>query len=153
MSLQTIVAGLEGILDDIRVADEAASSARIQIVGWRGQKAHTAPAAWVNLRASTADRSAGRVLERMPFELWLTRNPADCEDRELRELARLADLALPIVDDRLAPSAVAGTLGVDQAKRTGFSFTTADAAEGAGAASPVPALLIPVTVEWRSTHC
>lgn len=153
MSLTAIVTGLEGILDAIRVADEAATGSRIQIVGWRGQKAHTAPAAWINLRATSAERSAGRVLERLPFELWLTRNPADCEDRELRELARLADLALPIVDDAIAASNVRDTLGVNKAVRTSFSFTTADAAQGAGAASAVPALLINVTVDQQSTHC
>lgn len=149
-TLTGIVAGLNALVDEIGVAD----GGNLQRVGWRGQQAHTPPSAWINLTdVTTSHEQGGRILDRLPFELWFTRPPAESEDADLTVLAELADLAVPLIDAALSRTNCRARLGVDRAARTGFRFTTAASAQGEGAPLNVPALVIPVAVQWPAVEC
>ncbi len=149
-NLAGIVAGLTAVLEEIKTAD----GDKLQVVGWRGQQAHTPPSAWLNLTpVSTTHERGGKLIDVVPFELWLTRPPGACEADEIDDLAALADLALPIVDEACKGTAALGRFGIQFIGRAGFSFRTADQADGDGASLTVPALLIPIVARWSGTYC
>lgn len=149
-NLAGIVAGLTAVLGEIAAAD----GDRIQIVGWRGQQAHTPPSAWLNVKpATTSHERGGKLIDVVPFQLWITRPPDASESDELATLAELTDVALPIVDEACKGTAAIDRFGIQFIARNGFEWTTADQADGEGAALHVPALLIPIVARWSGTYC
>jgi hypothetical protein len=105
------------------------------------------------MQAASTTTKAGRIDDRIIFELWLTTPSLESEHGEWGGLVDLLDVALPIVDAKLARSTARTELGVDYAERSGFAFRSASTASTEGDPGDIPALVIPIAVRWPATAC